>query len=53
VCSSAQEEFWRATDYLSPASTPDMTMGEDDAMPQVFKEISSNLNGMETLISSW
>uniref|UniRef100_A0A6N2LMD7 Uncharacterized protein n=1 Tax=Salix viminalis TaxID=40686 RepID=A0A6N2LMD7_SALVM len=26
VCSSAQEEFWRATDYLSPASTPDMTM---------------------------
>lgn len=44
VCSSAQEEFWRATDYLSPASTPDMTMGEDDAMPQVFKEISSNLN---------
>lgn len=53
VCSSAQEEFWRATDYLSPASTPDMTMGEDDAMPQVFKEISSNLNGMETLVSSW
>ncbi|CAK7355562.1 unnamed protein product [Dovyalis caffra] len=44
VCSSAQEEFWRATDYLSPLSTPDITMGEDDAVPQVFKEISSNLN---------
>ncbi|XP_038723449.1 uncharacterized protein LOC120015220 isoform X2 [Tripterygium wilfordii] len=43
VCSSAQEELWRPIDYLSPISTPDM-MGEDFAMPEVFKEISSNLN---------
>lgn len=49
VCSSAQEEFWRPADYLSPVSTPDITLGEDDAMPQVFKEISSNLNGTETI----
>ncbi|KAL5754285.1 hypothetical protein ACOSP7_022505 [Xanthoceras sorbifolium] len=44
VCSSTQEEFWRPTDYLSPISTPDVTLGEDNAMPQVFREISSNLN---------
>ncbi|OMO83378.1 hypothetical protein COLO4_22551 [Corchorus olitorius] len=44
VCSSSHEEFWRQVDYLSPISTPDVTLGEDDALPQVFKEISSNLN---------
>ncbi|KAF5738090.1 hypothetical protein HS088_TW13G00985 [Tripterygium wilfordii] len=43
VCSSAQEELWRPEDYLSPISTPDL-MGEDSALPEVFKEISSNLN---------
>ncbi|XVF62305.1 hypothetical protein PTKIN_Ptkin08bG0206600 [Pterospermum kingtungense] len=44
VCSSTHEEFWRQVDYLSPRSTPDVTFGEDNAVPQVFKEISSNLN---------
>ncbi|XWS45646.1 hypothetical protein CRYUN_Cryun15aG0154400 [Craigia yunnanensis] len=44
VCSSTHEEFWRQVDYLSPISTPDVTFGEDNAVPQVFKEISSNLN---------
>ena len=38
-------------DYLSPISTPDVTFGEDNAVPQVFKEISSNLNGMELPLS--
>ncbi|KAG7968882.1 hypothetical protein I3843_07G002600 [Carya illinoinensis] len=40
VCSSAQEDFWRP---ISPMSTPDVTPVDDD-VPQVFKEISSNLN---------
>ncbi|XP_022740865.1 uncharacterized protein LOC111292648 [Durio zibethinus] len=44
VCSSTHEEFWRQVDYLSPISTPDVTLVEDNAVPQVFKEISSNLN---------
>ncbi|XVF18148.1 hypothetical protein REPUB_Repub10bG0187300 [Reevesia pubescens] len=44
VCSSTHEEFWRQVDYLSPISTPDVSFGEDNAVPQVFKEISSNLN---------
>ncbi|XWS29118.1 hypothetical protein CRYUN_Cryun24cG0001000 [Craigia yunnanensis] len=44
VCSSTHDEFWRQVDYLSPISTPDVTFGEDNAVPQVFKEISSNLN---------
>lgn len=44
VCSSAQEEFWRPVDCLSPVSTPDITFEEDNAVPQVFKEISSNLD---------
>ncbi|GMI68259.1 TON1 Recruiting Motif 26 [Hibiscus trionum] len=44
VCSSTNEEFWRQVDYLSPISTPDVSFGEENAVPQVFKEISSNLN---------
>lgn len=44
VCSSTQEDFWKAADYLSPISTPDITIGDDNPMPQVFREISSNLN---------
>ncbi|GAV83035.1 LOW QUALITY PROTEIN: DUF4378 domain-containing protein, partial [Cephalotus follicularis] len=43
VCSSIQEEFWRPAEYLSPISTPDVSFGEDNAMPHVFKEISYNL----------
>ncbi|KAK9010950.1 hypothetical protein V6N11_043813 [Hibiscus sabdariffa] len=44
VCSSTNEEFWRQVDYHSPISTPDVTFGEENEVPQVFKEISSNLN---------
>ncbi|XP_048335164.1 uncharacterized protein LOC107424299 [Ziziphus jujuba] len=44
VCSSAQEDFWRPVDYLSPLSTPDLTPRDDYIVPQVFREISSNLN---------
>ncbi|KAG8489250.1 hypothetical protein CXB51_017271 [Gossypium anomalum] len=43
-CSSTHEEFWREVDYLSPISTPDVTLGEDNVVPQVFNETSSNLN---------
>ncbi|KAJ0041500.1 hypothetical protein Pint_28716 [Pistacia integerrima] len=51
VCSSSQEEFWRPVDYLSPISTPDVTPGEDNSMPQVFREISSNLNELRRQLS--
>ncbi|KAE8723158.1 hypothetical protein F3Y22_tig00012936pilonHSYRG00021 [Hibiscus syriacus] len=44
VCSNTNEEFWRHVDYHSPISTPDVTFGEENAVQQVFKEISSNLN---------
>ncbi|KAH1129638.1 hypothetical protein J1N35_001016 [Gossypium stocksii] len=43
-CSSTHEEFWREVDYLSPISTPDVILGEDNVVPQVFNETSSNLN---------
>ncbi|KAK8304590.1 hypothetical protein V6Z12_D03G002600 [Gossypium hirsutum] len=33
-----------ALDYPSPISTHDVTLGEENAVQQVFKEISSNLN---------
>eukprot|EP00257_Ricinus_communis_P017829 XP_015576361.1 uncharacterized protein LOC8281314 isoform X1 [Ricinus communis] len=51
VCSSAQEEFWRPVDYLSPVSTSDVTPVDDSAMPRVFKEISSNLNELRRQLS--
>ncbi|KAI6671605.1 hypothetical protein NL676_006490 [Syzygium grande] len=44
VCSSSQEEFWRPSNNLSPMSTPDRSVGEEDVVPQVFREISLNLN---------
>ncbi|PON82739.1 RB1-inducible coiled-coil protein [Trema orientale] len=44
VCSSAQEEFWRPVDHFSPLSTPDVTPSNEYALPQVFREISSNLS---------
>ncbi|XP_012487272.1 uncharacterized protein LOC105800601 [Gossypium raimondii] len=47
-CSSTHEEFWREVDYLSPISTPDVTLGEDNVVPQVFNETSSNLNGHQS-----
>ncbi|XP_020532762.1 uncharacterized protein LOC105628569 isoform X2 [Jatropha curcas] len=47
VCSSAQEEFWRPMDYLSP----DITPLDDSSSTQVFKEISSNLNELRRQLS--
>ncbi|XP_057492550.1 uncharacterized protein LOC130778120 isoform X2 [Actinidia eriantha] len=44
VCSSVYEESWRAVDHLSSTSTPDPSPLEDTTVPQVFREISSNLN---------
>ncbi|KAB2618248.1 hypothetical protein D8674_014117 [Pyrus ussuriensis x Pyrus communis] len=44
VCSTAREEFWRPTDYLSPISTPSATPREDGIVPQAFRDISDNLS---------
>ncbi|KAK8674139.1 hypothetical protein V6N13_112435 [Hibiscus sabdariffa] len=51
VCNSPHEEFWREVDYCSPISTPDVTLGEENAVPQVFREISSNLNELRRQLS--
>lgn len=48
VCSSTPEEFWRSVDYLSQISTPDVTVSDENGMPQVFRDISSNLSGKKT-----
>lgn len=47
VCSSAHDEFTRPGDHPSPVFTLDVPLIEDHHMPQVFKEISSNLHGMK------
>lgn len=47
VCSSINEEFWRPSSYASPLSTPDVCSVDGDLVPQVFRDISSNLSGME------
>ncbi|CAL5373546.1 unnamed protein product [Camellia sinensis] len=44
VCSSVYEELWRAADHFSSTSTSDLSPLEDVMLPQVFREISSNLN---------
>ncbi|KAG8373591.1 hypothetical protein BUALT_Bualt11G0040300 [Buddleja alternifolia] len=45
VCSSIQEEFWRQADYLSPmSSSSGVHQLEDSEVPNVFREINSNLN---------
>ena len=49
VCSSTPEEFWRNVDYLSQVSTPDVTVSDENGMPQVFRDISSNLSGKTPL----
>ncbi|XP_058098578.1 uncharacterized protein LOC131243328 isoform X2 [Magnolia sinica] len=43
VCSSPQEHFFRPGGHPSPASPLDIPFIEDHPVPQVFKEISSNL----------
>lgn len=47
VCSSAPDDFFRPGDQPSPVSTLDVPLIEDHPVPQVFKEISSNLHGMK------
>lgn len=44
VCSSIHEECWRPTDYLSTTQSSGVHQLEESEMPQVFKEINSNLN---------
>ncbi|KAK3023410.1 hypothetical protein RJ639_042798 [Escallonia herrerae] len=51
VCSSVHEEFWRPAEHLCPTSTSDIPPSEDNSLPDVFREISSNLSeGQITLI---
>lgn len=45
VCSTAQDDFCRTADCLSPISTPNATPRDDRVVPQAFKDISDNLNG--------
>ncbi|CAN8257783.1 unnamed protein product [Cochlearia groenlandica] len=51
VCSSTPEEFWRNVDYLSQVSTPDVTLSDENGMPQVFRDISSNLSELRRQIN--
>ncbi|KAF8100398.1 hypothetical protein N665_0225s0015 [Sinapis alba] len=51
VCSSTPEEFWRNVDYLSQVSTPDVTVSDENGMPQVFRDISSNLTELRRQIN--
>ncbi|KZV41743.1 hypothetical protein F511_22155, partial [Dorcoceras hygrometricum] len=44
VCSSIQEECWRPIDYLNTTPSSGVHQLEESEMPQVFKEINSNLN---------
>ena len=46
VCSTAQDEYCRTADCLSPMSTPNATPREDRLVPQAFRDISDNLSGM-------
>lgn len=43
VCSSVHEEFLRPAEYFSSTSLSDVASIEDSVMPNVFREISSNL----------
>lgn len=51
VCSSTPEEFWRNVDYLSQVSTPDVNVSDENGMPQVFRDISSNLSELRRQIN--
>ncbi|KAI9109776.1 hypothetical protein K1719_019406 [Acacia pycnantha] len=51
VCSNAHEELWKRAEYLSPISTPDVSSRDDNAMPEVFREISSGLNELRRQIN--
>ncbi|XP_028795278.1 uncharacterized protein LOC114750825 [Neltuma alba] len=51
VCSNAQEELWKRAEYLSPISTPDVSSRDDNAMPEVLREISSGLNELRRQIN--
>ncbi|XP_073155369.1 uncharacterized protein [Henckelia pumila] len=51
VCSSIHEECWRPTDYLSTTPSSGVHQLEESEMPQVFKEINSNLNELRRRLS--
>ncbi|CAN0873671.1 hypothetical protein LINGRAHAP2_LOCUS10440 [Linum grandiflorum] len=53
ICSNAQEELWRPSDYnVSPVSTPDhVTLEDESGMPQVFRDICSNLKELRRQIN--
>ncbi|XAR58061.1 hypothetical protein NMG60_11026418 [Bertholletia excelsa] len=51
VCSSIHEELWKATDHFSSASTSDLSPLEETSVPQVFREISSNLSELRRQLS--
>ncbi|KAK2966839.1 hypothetical protein RJ640_027798 [Escallonia rubra] len=51
VCSSVHEEFWRPAEHLSPTSTSDIPPSEDNSLPDVFREISSNLSELRRQLS--
>ncbi|KAL4377524.1 hypothetical protein GQ457_02G006640 [Hibiscus cannabinus] len=51
VCNSSHEEFWKEVDYCSPISTPDVTLGEENVVPQIFREIRSNLTELRRQLS--
>lgn len=54
VCSSPHREFSRPDDYSNLVSTLDVPdFEEDQPMPQVFREISSNLLGRDSFVSSF
>ncbi|OVA04245.1 protein of unknown function DUF4378 [Macleaya cordata] len=42
-CSTPREEYYRTWDHPSPVSTLDVPSIEDQTVPEVFKDISSNL----------
>ncbi|KAL6222172.1 hypothetical protein ACLB2K_005564 [Fragaria x ananassa] len=44
VCSTAQDDFCRTADCLSPVSTPNATPRDDRFVPQAFRDISDNLS---------
>lgn len=51
VCSNGQEELWKRAEYLSSISTPDVSSGDDNAVPEAFREISSGLNELRRQIT--
>ncbi|XP_010526848.1 PREDICTED: uncharacterized protein LOC104804295 [Tarenaya hassleriana] len=51
ACSNTPDEFWRNVDYLSPVSTPDVSIADENGFPRVFRDISSNLSELRRQIN--